>query len=169
MAMSSNIRFKVESIMKASIITAKRKIVDEIESQRDLTENQELKKALSLKINEVCTSNLILMKQRNITFPVRKEPVKVKNTPLFLKNMSSIAFKKLCEYIAELLECSPNFSDPSFGNLPQNSRVYEAIRRLYSSGRIHQEMLDELTDKAEEFVKNKAEDSSSALNNESNE
>jgi hypothetical protein len=153
MAMTNNIRFKVESIMKSCINNAKRNIVDEIETQVGATENQELKEALSLKINEVWTSNLVLMKQRSINFPIRKEPIKVKNTPLYLRNVSSVAFKKLCELIASLLDCSPDFSDPMFGNLTQNSRVYEAIRRLYTAGNIHQELLDELTDKAEEFAK----------------
>lgn len=154
MAMTnSNIRCKVDLIMKKSIINAQDSIVSEIENHMRATEDSELKEALALKISDVLNSNLILMKKRPMSFPARKEPVKVKNTPLYLRNVSSVAFKKLCELVAELLDCKPDFSDAMFGNLPQNSRVYEAIRRLHSSGRIHQDQLNELTDQAEEFAK----------------
>ena len=44
------------------------------------------------------------------------------------------------------------FTDWVFNNFVKNKRVYEAIKRLYSSGQLDQEKLDNLVQKAHNIL-----------------
>lgn len=155
---SSNIHLRVELKMKCFIQLARKCIVDNIEEEIEKTDNEELREALVEKLTEVLESDLILNNPRPTVLSIVNvsqqriptEPVNVRGTPLKLKNMpNSIVYRKFCTSVANILGYAPDFSDSPFNNLVKNTRVYEAIKRLYTSGRIDQESLDQLVQDAE--------------------
>ena len=155
---SSNINLRVDLKMKCFVQLARKCIVDNIEAEIDKTDNEEMRQALVTKLTEVLENDLIFTKPKNIVVSLQHirtptEPVSVRNTPLKLKNMSnSLVYKRFCASVASLLGCNVDYSDTTFGNLPKNARVYEGIKRLYSSGRLDQESLDQLVSDAENMT-----------------
>ena len=159
MATSSNTNLKVELKMKCFVQLARKCIVDNLEEEIEKTDDDELREALVEKLTEVLENDIIFDKPRNNTPVVHKpqqriptEPVNVRGTPLKLKNMSnSTIYRNFCKSIADLCECAPDFSDTQFSNMVRYTRVYEAIKRLYNSGKIDQDTLDQLVKEAEEM------------------
>lgn len=155
---SSNTHLRVELKMKCFIQLARKCIVDNIEEEIEKTENEALREALVDKLTEVLESDLVFNKPKPNVLPIINvsqqriptEPVNIRGTPLKLKNMpNSVVYRKFCTSISDILGYAPDFSDSPFNNLVKNTRVYEAIRRLYSSGRIDQDTLDQLVQDAE--------------------
>jgi len=155
---SSNINLRVELKMKCFIQLARKCIVDNLEEEIEKTDNEELREALVEKLTEVLENDLVLNKPKPIILTVNDirpqriptEPVNIRGTPLKLKNMpSSIIYRRFCAKIASMLNFAPDFSDAPFNNLARNTRVYEAIKRLYNSGKIDQESLDQLVQESE--------------------
>lgn len=152
---SSNVQLRVDNKMKYFIQLARKCIVDSLEEEIEKTENEEMREALSLKLTEVLENDLIINKIKPRTnFNVQyqrppSDPVHVRGTSLKLKNINNVAYKKFCNSIADILGYLADFSDAPFNNLSKNARVYEAIKRLYSSGRMDQEYLDQLIQDAE--------------------
>lgn len=154
---SSNTQLRVELKMKCCIQLARKCIVDSIEEEIEKTDG-ELREALIEKLTEVLENDLIIVKSKSTNTSVNyntqqrvpTEPVNVRGTPLKLKNMtSSMVYRRFCTNIANLLGYTSDFSDAPFNNLVKNTRIYEAIKRLYSSGRIDQELLDQMVREAE--------------------
>lgn len=155
---SSNIQLKVDNKMKCFIQLARKTIVDLLEEEIEKTDNEELRSALTDKVTEVLECDLVVYRPKqvvisvlNINQKLPKEPVTVKGTPLKVKNMSNpLVYRNFCASVANLANYAPDFSDSPFSNYNRNSRVYEAIKRLYTSGRIDQETLDTLVQEAED-------------------
>ena len=157
--MASNIQLKVDNKMKCFIQLARKTIIDHLEEEIEKTENNDLRLALTDKITEVLEGDLIISKPKQVIVSIvqklPKEPVTVKGTPLKVKNMSNpIVYRKFCTLIADQLNYAPDFSDSPFSNYNKNARVYEAIKRLYTSGRIDQELLNDIIQDAEKTVDN---------------
>jgi hypothetical protein len=152
---SSNIQLRVDNKMKYFIQLARKCILDSLEEEIEKTENEELREALSLKLTEVLENDLIINKSRprhnfNVQYQrIPTDPVYVRGTSLKLKNVNNTAYKKFCNTIADIMGYTPDFSDSPFNNIPKNARVYEALKKLYSSGRMDQEYLDQLIQDAE--------------------
>ncbi len=155
---SSNTNLRVDLKMKCFIQLARKCIVDNLEEEIEKTDNEEMKEALIEKLTDVLENDLIISKRKNnivilSSFQQKKspvEPVNVRGTPLKLKNMSSnTVYRKFCTNIANMLGYQSDFSDAPFYNYTKNNRVYEAIKVLYSSGKIDQESLDQLVTDAE--------------------
>lgn len=155
---SSNNHLRVELKMKCFIQLARKCIVDNLEEEIEKTDNDELREALVEKLTDVLESDLVFNKSKPAVISIvgiqqqkiPSEPVNVRGTPLKLKNMpNSVVYRKFCTSIANILGYSPDFSDSPFNNLVRNTRVYEAIKRLYNSGKMDQEFLDQLVQEAE--------------------
>jgi len=158
---SSNIQLRVDLKMKCFIQLARKCIVDNIEEEIEKTDNDEIREALIEKLTMILEGDIIFTKpsynNRNTSRVntsssqrIPSEPVNVRGTPLKLKNMSNnIIYHKFCSNIAKLSGYAPDFSDSPFNNLVKNTRVYEAIKRLYASGLIDQNDLDQLVNDAE--------------------
>lgn len=155
---SSKTHLRVDLKMKCFIQLARKCIVDNLEEEIEKTDNEELKEALIEKLTDVLECDLIINKIRpnpttHISQRIPNEPVSVRGTPLKLKNMSNnIVYRKFCTAIANSGGYAPDFSDAPFNNLLKNTRVYEAIRRLFTSGNIDQEALDKIVQEAEEDI-----------------
>lgn len=166
--MNSNINLRVDLKMKCFIQLARKCIVDNIEEEIEKTDNEDLRKALIDKLTEVLENELILQKPKtvnlsSISAPVKKipvEPVNVKGTPMFLKNMNINAYRNFCKNISDTMGYEADFSDAPFNNLPRNSRIYVAIKKLYSSGKIDQESLDNLVLEAENIAESSTKENS---------
>lgn len=156
--MSSNNKLRVELKMKCFIQLARKCIVDNLEEEIGKTDNDELRESLVEKLTEILESDVVFVKPKttiisvtNLQQKIPTEPVTVRGTPLKLKNMPSGAvYRKFCTSIADMLGYAHDFSDSPFNNLLRNARVYEGIKRLYSSGKIDQEIIDDLVKEAEE-------------------
>lgn len=154
---SSNTHLRVELKMKCFVQLARKCIVDNLEAEIEKTDNEELREALVEKLTEVLESDLVFNKPKPVVLSVvgiqqrvPTEPVNVRGTPLKLKNMpNSVVYRKFCTSVANILGYAPDFSDAPFNNLVRNTRVYEAIKRLYTSGRLDQDALDQLVQEAE--------------------
>lgn len=154
----SNTNLRIELKMKCFIQLARKCIVDNIEEEIEKTDNEEIREALIEKLTEVLESDLVFNKPNPVVLSVvgiqqqriPTEPVNVRGTPLKLKNMpNNIVYRRFCTNIANILGYAPDFSDSPFNNLVRNTRVYEAIKRLYISGRIDQESLDQMVQDAD--------------------
>lgn len=146
--MDHNINGKIKLIIGRFTIELKDNIIKALESKKQQTTDPEIREQLSIKIGDIIGSEVIFVKPR-VLRNAPSEPVRVKETSLYLKNISPQAYKRLCISISKLLRCKSDFTDTTFGSFPKNSRIYEAIRRLDASGKIDQDLLDKLTEEAE--------------------
>jgi hypothetical protein len=137
---------------------ARKCIVDSIEEEIEKTDNEELREAFIEKLTDVLESDITFNKPKPTILSVvnvqsqkiPSEPVSVRGTPLKLKNMDNVTYRKFCTNIADMSGYASDFSDAPFNNIVKNARVYEAIKRLYLSGRIDQELLDNLVKEMED-------------------
>jgi hypothetical protein len=140
---SSNIKLSIDLKLKCFMHLAKKDIVDNIEQEIEKNDNEELRIAFIEMLNDVLNSELYLSKPKFNKLP--NEPVKIKGTPLKLQVMTNTTeFHNFCATIAKLSGYKSDFSDAPFNNLSKNARIYEAIRKLYISGNITQDILDDI-------------------------
>jgi len=153
---SSNSHLLIQEKMKFLVQLARKCVIDNIEDEIAKAESEDIRSAYVDKLTEILESELVFNKPKTYVITVKhqgvpSEPVNVRGTSLKLKNMTNnVVYRKFCTSIANVLGYASDFSDAPFGNLPRNTRVYEAIKKLYSSGRLDQESLDQLVQEAEE-------------------
>lgn len=150
---SSNIHLRIENRMKCFIELARECIINNIEEEIEKVNDPDLKNAFRNKLTEVLESDILITRPKSVVIlsapKILTEPVNIRHTPLKLKNMSNSVYRKFCSNIATMSGYAPDFSDAPFNNLSRNTRVYEAIKRLYNSGKITQEIIDQMVAEVE--------------------
>ena len=145
------VQAKVEKLMEMHIRGARRFLITQLEKSMIEAEGDDMKLAISLKIEEAEQKELRLVYIRQL--PVKKipsTPVNIRDTNLVLKNIQdNDKYRNFCNNIAKRYGCKYDFSDTPFGTIPKKNRVYEAIKNMYDDGKFTQDDLNKCVENAE--------------------
>lgn len=153
------INTKVDRIVNMNIRSARRFLITQLEKSIIEAEGQDLKLALSLRLEDIEQKEMRLINPRYVKVPdtrygqIKKPPtlpVNIRDTTLVLKNIQdNDKYRLFCCNIAKKHGCKDDFSDTPFGNIPKKNRVYEAIKIMYDNSNFTQVDLDLCVSQAE--------------------
>lgn len=150
---NNNINY-VNTFFKKCLLNYKQSIINNFNEEIKNTDDNELKEMLILKLSDIIESDIKIIKiNNNLPSKCPTNPVHIRGTNLYLKNMTDInVYKKFCLYISNTLGFLPDFSDSQFSYLPITARIYEAIKILHFSFNLTQKELNKIVTHCENTI-----------------